>query len=322
MSARDTLEYTAYRLGAALVPRLPLERTQDVARRIARSYFDLEGKQARYAIANLRIAYPELSEDERREIGRESYAALAWNVIDVLRSLRWSDEEVLRRVDMRIAPQLMEVLERGRGALVLTAHLGNFELGARAAGAVFRDEYRPLFLGRPQRNALLYREVSRGRTASGAELLPRRDVIPQVVRALREGRPVILLNDQYSRRKRGVFVPLFGARCSTSLGMATLALRTGAPVLPGYFVRTGRDSHRAFLLPEIEPPETEDREEWVRIATARYNIAIEHMIRAHPTQWMWAHRRFRHSPDLPGDPYQEAAYPETERNSQGSAGAR
>ncbi len=303
VNLRSYLEYAGYRVAVELVRRVPLERMQSVVGRLARFYFDREGKQARHALANLRIAYPDLSEDERREIGRQSYVNFAWNMIDVLRSRRWSDAEVLRRIDVSVADEVLPVLERGRGVLFLTGHMGNFELGGRAIGAALPEKYRPLIMGRPQRNPLLYREVSQGRTASGSELIPRRDVVPIVMRALRDGRPVVVLNDQYSRRKRGVFVPLFGVRCSTSAGLAMIALRTGAPVLPSYFVRTGTDSHRCVVLPEIERPDTRDRSEWVLEATARYNLAIEGMIRAHPTQWMWGHRRFRHSPDLEGELY-------------------
>ena len=114
---------------------------------------------------------------------------------------------------------------------------------------------------------------------------------------------MIVLNDQYSSRARGVFVPLFGVRCSTSIGVATLALRTGAPVVPAYVVRDGPDHHTITFLPPLEMEVSGDREGDIEAATARYNRALEEIIRRHPEQWMWAHRRFRHSPDLKGDPY-------------------
>jgi KDO2-lipid IV(A) lauroyltransferase len=303
MTLWDFLEYAGYRAGSGLLRSLSLERGQNLAGRLARFYFDRGGKQARYALANLRIAYPQLAEEERRQIARESYVSFAWNVVTLIHSHRWSDDEFRQRTDMMALETLLSVLERGRGMLFMTAHLGNFELGARAMGLAMPEKYRPLIMGRPMSNDLLYREVSRGRTASGAELIARRNVAPVVLRALRDGRPVLLLNDQYSRRARGVFVPLFGVRCSTSAGLATLALRTGAPVVPGYFLRTGRDTHRVVLLPEVKRPECEERSEWIVEMTARCNQMIERMIRAHPEQYMWGHRRFRYSPDLDHEIY-------------------
>jgi KDO2-lipid IV(A) lauroyltransferase len=100
-----------------------------------------------------------------------------------------------------------------------------------------------------------------------------------------------------------VFVPLFGVRCSTSAGVATLALRTGAAVLPCYVLRAGPDRHRGIFAPELEVPVSGDLQQDIKVATAHYNAALEKIIRANPEQWMWGHRRFRHSPDLKSDPY-------------------
>ena len=125
-----------------------------------------------------------------------------------------------------------------------------------------------------------------------------------MLRALRKGRAVVALNDQYARRSRGVFVPFFGVRVSTSLGPALMALRTGAPIVPGLRAsRIGPDRHRLMIRPALETPDTGDRRKDAELLTARSNAALEEFIREHPEQWMWSHRRFRHSPDLPGDPY-------------------
>ncbi len=153
------------------------------------------------------------------------------------------------------------------------------------------------------RNALLYRHVGAQRTRTGGTLISRRKAAPGILRALRKGAAVGVLNDQYSRRTRGVFVPFFGVRCSTSAGIATLALRTGSPVLPAYTLRDGPDHHLLTILPPLETPQTGDRKRDIEVATAHYNEALEAIIRKHPEQWMWGHRRFRHSPDLPGNPY-------------------
>ena len=74
-------------------------------------------------------------------------------------------------------------------------------------------------------------------------------------------------------------------------------------MVPAYCVRLGPDRHRLTILPALETPDTGDRRKDAELLTARSNAALEEIIRAHPEQWMWSHRRFRHSPDLPGDPY-------------------
>jgi KDO2-lipid IV(A) lauroyltransferase len=125
-----------------------------------------------------------------------------------------------------------------------------------------------------------------------------------MLRALRQGHLVGILNDHYTRRSRGgIFVPLFGVRCLTSAGLAMVALRTGAPVIPGYTVPVGEDRFLVTWEPPLEIPRTGDRKRDVEEATARFNGALESIIRRHPEQWLWGNRRFRHSPDLDYDPY-------------------
>ncbi len=302
MSLVDRAEYCAYLAGTGIARRLPLSRTRRMAERAARLFFDRDGRHARRALVNLRLAYPELPEPQLLEMGRQSFVHFAWNVIDFARSETWSDAELESRVEVRNPEILESALARGRGALLLTLHLGNFELAIRALGRRF-----PGFaaLGRVQSNPLIQERLARNRTRSGAELIDRRGATSAALRVLRQGRTLAILLDQYVRRGHGVYVPLFGHRCATSSGMAILALRTGAPVVPGYIVRDGLDHHVIEFLAELEPPRDSARREQILEATESYNRVMEHLIRKHPEQWMWAHRRFRRSPDLRGDPYED-----------------
>jgi KDO2-lipid IV(A) lauroyltransferase len=299
-SLRDWIEYAGFRTGWALLRALPEPIAYGLAAGAARRYFDLAGRRSGVALANLRIAYPELAEAARRRIGRESTVHLAWNLVDAVLATRWSEAELRRRIEVEGYEHFEAAAARGRGVLVLMPHLGSFELAGLAA---------PLFgvratvIARPLSNRLVNRYLLAHRTRHGAELIQHRRVVPRVLEALREGRNVVIINDQYTRRSRGIFVPFFGVRASTSAGPATLALRSGAPVLPFYLVRLARDRHRAVCLPALELETTGSRKKDVEVATARMNHLLESIVRRHPEQWMWGHRRFRHSPDLPHSPY-------------------
>ena len=297
-----------YSAGDAALRCLPDALMRRAAAAGARLAFDAQTKNARVALVNLQIAYPKLSEDERFALGRQSYVNLAVNALEYLRSNHWSDTEVLERCPLEGLEHVEQALSKGKGAFLLTLHIGNFELGVQAI-AIGLSRYRPAVLGRPMRNQRLYERIARTRTRAGAELINKRQAAARILRALRQNRPVGVLLDQYSPRSRGVFVPLFGKRCSTSAGIATLALRTGAAVLPCYVLRAGPDRHRAIFEAELEIPLTGERKRDIEIATAHYNQALERIIRANPEQWMWGHRRFRHSPDLDGNPYTPTASP-------------
>jgi KDO2-lipid IV(A) lauroyltransferase len=294
MTPRQFAELLAAAVGSRAVHWVSPERAAALAERAARCWFDLGGRRVGFALTNLRVAFPELDEARRRELGRQSYVNFAWNLVEWARSLDWGPDELRARVAFDGLEHARAALEAGRGALVMSLHMGNFELAVRAA---------PLLgvpvsaTGRPMANPHLWSRVVRGRAATGAELIDVRGGAPEMLRALRANRMVAVMIDQYARRTRAVQVPLFGVRCPTSAGIATLALRSGAPVLPFYVVREGPERHRATLLPPVEMPDTGDRRADIETGTARCNAVIESLIRKHPEQWWWAHRRFRNSPD-------------------------
>lgn len=299
---RELAEYAAFRSAMVALRALPLAQAQRLAAAAARRIFDLGGKRVAYVLTNLRIAYPDLPEAERRGIGRESYVQFAWNLIDVARGARWGPADLLERVEVVGREHVDAALAHGRGVVGLTLHQGSFEVAIRVAPAVGLPV---TVIGRPLTNRLLRRDMHAQRTSTGAELILHRNVAPQMLRALHKGRIVTALNDQYTRRSRGVLVPFFGVRVSTSPGPAVIALRAGAPIVPAACLRIGPDRHRLVIRPALELPETGDRRKDAELLTARGNAALEAFIRERPEQWMWSHRRFRHSPDLPGEPYGE-----------------
>ena len=298
--AGNWLVYLGYRLLELLAAALPLAWTRRAMTAAGRAVFAFGGKHPRYALANLRIAFPDRSEEELRALCRLGYEQLSLVLLDVLRSARWGRDELLGRVEIEGSEHVAKALEKGKGAFGLTLHLGNFELGLRAAPLIGLPITAVI---RPMKNPLIQARLAWQRGNTGADLLEHKRAASGMLRALRRGRLVVTLIDQYSRRTRGVFVPLFGKRCSTSAGVATLAIRTGAPVLPCYTLRTAPDRHLIRFLPPIEFERTADRQRDIETLTARFNEVYEAIIRAHPEQWMWAHRRFRHSPDLDADPY-------------------
>ena len=295
------LEYYYYLANVGVVRGLPEPAARRLATAVARLLFARGGRRQEAALANLSLAYPDLSAERRREIARESWVQAAWAMLDAARArASGATTSCAGACASRTWSASQKALARGRGALILTLHFGSIELALMTA---------PLWgfpltvVGRPLPNPWIRRHMAEQRTRTGARLLEHETVATRMLRALREGRCVAFLNDQYARRRGGILAPLFGARCYTAPGVALLALRSGAPVLPFYTVREAPDRHRCFVLPELELPRTGDVRADVAAATARMNQALEEIIRSHPEQWLWAHRRFRRSPDLPRDFY-------------------
>jgi KDO2-lipid IV(A) lauroyltransferase len=258
------------------------------------------GKHVRWALENARIAFPELSDAERKRIVADSYASFGRDAIDFVRAERWSDEELKKHVSIVGMEYVDEALERGKGVFYVSAHLGNFEIGVRAFATLGAPT---LVIARPMRNKLLYARLEQSRTHGGqVRLIDRDHAAMPMVRAVKSNHGVGVLLDQYVRRSRGVFAPLFGVRCSTSPAVATLALRTGAAVLCATAHRDRPDHHVVRFSP-IDLAGAAEAENPIEAATAACNRAIEERIRAHPDQWLWGHRRYRYSPDLDYEPY-------------------
>src|SRR5262250_1080327 len=129
---RELVEYGAFKSAVAALRLLPLPLAQRTGARIGRSLFDLGGKRIDYVLANLRIAYPDLSEEARRAIGRESYVHLAWMLIDIARGSKWTADDIRERVEVRGMEHAHAVLAPGKGAIALTLHQGSFEFAMRA----------------------------------------------------------------------------------------------------------------------------------------------------------------------------------------------
>ena len=296
MILRDRVEYASFLGVGWVVRRLPLRIAQWFGARVAGLAFWAAARQRGFTLQNLALAFPDLDERTRRQIGLESYRSFVWNLIDMMRGADWSRDEILGRVEISGIENLDRALKDENGVLLLTLHMGNFELAVRALNPSGR---RLAVVGRPMRNPLLYALLRTGRTDFGGELIDRDNAAPRMLRVLRGNGVVGVLNDQYATHGRGVFVPFFGLRASTYPGDATLSLRTGAPVLPVFCVRDARDHHVLRILPPLEFEPSGDRRCDIERSTAIQNQVLEQIIRAHPEQWMWAHRRFRHSPGLP-----------------------
>ncbi len=181
---------------------------------------------------------------------------------------------------------------RGRGVLFATAHLGNWELSAFAHALMSAPMH---VVVRPLDNPLIDRLVARRRTLSGNRVIQKKDFARAILKALAANEAVGILTDQNSDTDHGTFVDFFGIPACAGTGFAKIAARSGAAVIPGFALWSPKE--RRYILrfyPEIEM--TGDAE----ADTRRIQAQLESVIRQHPDQWLWIHRRWKTRP--PGEP--------------------
>jgi KDO2-lipid IV(A) lauroyltransferase len=240
---------------------------------------------------NLMLAFPERSPAERAAICRRSFQHLGMMLVELGLLLVGDPARMLARVTVEGLSHLPG--HDGHGVLLLSAHLGNWEL----LGLAHALSGRPLaVVVRPLDSARLNRLAKRLRTRTGMELIPKRRALRAVLDALRRGRMVGILLDQNATRLDGVFVPFFGRLASTSRSLAVLALRTGTPIVPVFIHRERNGHHRIIVEPPIEGPVSLSGDGAIVELTAACSQRIEEAVRRRPEQWLWLHRRWRTRP--------------------------
>src|SRR2546427_346721 len=222
---------------ATLVGRLPAGAGAWLGRCLGDLAFVALPSRRRVALANLAVAFPALDAAERRRIGRRSFHHLGVLFVELAASLVQPLERTLGALSLEGLEHLKGVMAAGGRALILTAHLGNWEL---LAAAHRLTGYPLTIVVRPLDSAPLNALADRLRRKSGVELIDKRGALRPVLRALADGRMVAILLDQNAARHESVFVPFFGRAASTSKSLAVLAVRTGTAVVPIFIRREGR----------------------------------------------------------------------------------
>ena len=184
--------------------------------------------------------------------------------------------------------------DRGRGVLVLTGHLGAWELSCFYHSLV---GYPMGLLIRRLDNPLVDRMVNRIRCLHGNRVIDKDDFARGLISAMRAGETVGILMDTNMTPPQGVFVPFFGREACTGSGLARIAMKTGAAVLPGFLLRDGEtDCYKLRFGKEISLVNSGNLESDIRENTAAFTRIIEEAVRSAPDQWLWMHRRWKTRP--------------------------
>lgn len=287
------IEYGLFAAAAAGMRILPGDRALATASGLARLGWWPLGIRRRVVEANLRTAFPDRSDTWVREIAVASYTHLGREIAALLRAAGRHPARAMANTDFADAATLREVVERGNGAVVLTAHFGNWELGAAAlAGPGVPVD----IVVQRQRNPLFDRALIAWRQRLGLTVIDRGRATREGVRSLRANRVLVLAPDQNAGRG-GMFLPFFGRPASTTRGPAILAARTAAPILMTTAMRMpdGRLRVRLALLADRIPRS----DAALADVMTRYLAALEDAVREAPAQYLWHHRRWKTRPPAP-----------------------
>ena len=277
-----------------LLGLLPRGAARAVGAGVGALAYRLMGRLRGVGETNLRLAFPEMEPAERERILRTEYRNLGWQLAEFCLMPRYTAENTRGFIRYEGLENYLAARDRGRGVLIVTGHLGAWELSS----------YWHSLMGYPMGmvirrldNERVDRLVNGIRCAHGNRVLHKDDFARGLLGSMRKGETVGILMDTNMTPPQGVFVDFFGHAACTASGLARVALRTGAAVLPGFLLWD--ESEQKYVLrfgEELALVRTGNDDADTVANTQLFTAAIEGYVRRYPEQWLWLHRRWKTRP--------------------------
>jgi len=294
---RRRIEYWAASLVLKILGTLPQGAARALCAVLALLSYRLWPRLRRVGLLNLRLAFPELAERERRRILAGVFRNLGRMLADFAHFPKLNRNNIERLIIYDGFENFARAHSQGKGVLFLTAHFGNWELSSFAHGIYGH----PLnFLVRELDNPLIGELIDRYRSGSGGKPIGKSGAAPEVLRAFKRGEAVGILMDQNMLPEEGVFVPFFGRPACTTNAPARFARKTGVPTILGLVIWDAKLKKYRLRFDSVEWIKREDAEEEILANTANFTRLIENYVRRYPDHWLWVHRRWKTRP--PGEP--------------------
>lgn len=292
---RHELEYAPIWMLVRVLGFLPLLVARTVGQSIALAFYLLHRRLSKVGMRNLEIAFPNLSRRQKIRVLRKLYLGLGRQLADVCHFPYITEKNISHLAVYDGFENFDRARSRGKGVLLLTAHFGGWEVGS-FAHSVYGNKLKIVTRGLD--NPPLEKLVTRYRTLYGNEILDKDTFSRGLIAAMRAGETVGILMDTNMTPPQGVFVDYFGRLACTASGVARLALRTDAEVVPAFTIWDSElRKYRIRFAPALPLIRTGDDEKDAISNTAMFTKAIESYVRKYPEQWLWVHRRWKTRPE-------------------------
>jgi Kdo2-lipid IVA lauroyltransferase/acyltransferase len=295
---REILEYWLVVASASVLGWLPRPLARGCSTTLAFLVYCCLGRLRRVGLRNLELAFPALTLKTRKRILWLEYLHLGYQLVEFCRMRRYTPENTRNSIRTDGLDHYLAAKARDKGVLIVTGHLGAWELSSFYHSLM---GYPMGMVIRRLDNRRLDAFVNRIRCMHGNTVLHKDDFGRGLLVAMRDGGTVGILMDTNMTPPQGAFVKFFGVEACTATGLAHVARKTDAAVLPGFMVwEPAEQGYTLRFGPEIVIPHTDDIAADILEGTQRCTSEIEAWIRRYPDQWLWIHRRWKTRP--PGEP--------------------
>jgi KDO2-lipid IV(A) lauroyltransferase len=292
---RRKLEYAAAWPFIKVLGLMPRSLSRAFAIGLAQVVYLLHFRLRQVGMRNLAMVFPEKSEAERTRILRGVFTSLGKQLAELCQFPKYTPENVDEVVVYDGLENYEQAYARGKGVLFLTAHFGAWELSAFAHS--LHGHWLHIVM-RPMDNEFLDRLLQHYRTMHGNKTVAKDDFVRGLLAAMKAGETVGILMDTNMTPPQGIFVDFFGIPACTASGLARLALRTDAAVVPGFTIwDPALQKYRLRFDPALALIRTGDLEADIAANTQIFTKVIEDYVRRYPEQWLWVHRRWKTRPE-------------------------
>ena len=295
---RQRLEYAAAWPFIKILGILPRPLGRAMGFGLAWVVYLLHARLRQVGMRNLALVFPEKSESERARILRGEFASLGRQLAEVCKFPAYTLENVEQVVVYDGLENYERAYARGKGVLFLTAHFGGWELSAFTHS--LHGHWMHVVV-RAMDNVYLDRLIRKYRTMHGNQIVEKDDFVRGLLAAMKAGEVVGILMDTNMTPPQGIFVDFFGIPACTASGLARIALRTDAAVVPTFTIWDQQlGKYRLRFDPAVELARTGELESDIHANTQKFTSMIEDYVRKYPEQWLWVHRRWKTRPE--GEP--------------------
>lgn len=293
LSHKYYISYSFLRVYIAMAGLFPIKFNIAISKCILKLLYPLIKSRRRVAKENLRIAFPEKLDAELNRLVYASFENLIITFTEIFNISNMSEKQIKEYVQFENSQLLQKLYDDGRGLILLSAHYGNWEFMAMAGAYHLNlDMLIPVKL---LKNWFVDRIINKNRTACGNKVINMDKAAFEMLKQLKSGKAIALLADQSAHENSDIYISMFGKPTLTYKAPAELALKYNIPLTFNYCERQG-DGKYIIKSELVKSEDLEFTKEGVAELTQRHSNMLEALLKRNPAQWVWAHKRWKHSP--------------------------
>ena len=253
--------------------------------------YAIDVRHRRIVRRNLKFVYPEWPSERVKKVSKRVFQNLGITILEICQMICFSRDDILKKVKIRGEEHLLNAMQNNKGAILVTAHLGNWEIVPLFWPLYFKT---PLtVVAKKIQKKIINRWIHGLRTRFGSRVIYKDVALPEMTRTLRDGKILAILIDQGIKSSLGVKIKFFNKFVTATPSASLLAMRCNSPALPGFCTRNVDGTFTINLEAPLVLKRTGDLSADLRTNTQIMTDAIEKMVRKYPEQWFWVHKRWR-----------------------------